>query len=192
LLCRALAFHVTALHPHTYAHLVSRCYHRHFTTAGQSVTCPECTAPDWLTQVHQGCIPASRGLMTTRSRVKMMCIRAQEKPVLAELALTLISRGACVPCPMKPPTHHSFPEPAELHVVGSENGLLVTLDEGWLLCNQPQAILRRTRMDPHWTGLEALCFPCGEWKGHTHRVDDNRDVSGLRCFQNTLPEEKTC
>lgn len=39
-------------------------------------------------------------------------------------------------------THHGFRESAEFHVVGSENGLLVALDEGRVPSDQPQPVLQ--------------------------------------------------
>ena len=53
-------------------------------------------------------------------------------------------------------THHSFTESDELHVVGCEDGLLVALDEGWLLSDQPQPILHRTR-------TPIYCMALGTW-----------------------------
>ena len=46
------------------------------------------------------------------------------------------------PAPGRQHTHHGLGESAELHVVGGENGLLVALDEGRLLRDQPQPVLQ--------------------------------------------------
>lgn len=78
-------------------------------------------------------------------------------------------------------THHSFREPAEFHVVGSENGLPVALDEGRVLSDQPQPVLQtRTGMYSPAPGAQP-----GEGAGEesrTHCVDDDGDVPGLGCF----------
>lgn len=51
--------------------------------------------------------------------------------------------GSCpgLPHPPQLRTHHGLPEPAELHVVGREQGVPAATDEVWLLGHQPQPIL---------------------------------------------------
>lgn len=66
------------------------------------------------------------------------------------------TNGACIHPPGSPLTHHSIIQSAELHVVGGEDRLLVALDEGWLLSDQPQAVLHRTRSRAHCTGLPGV------------------------------------
>lgn len=84
------------------------------------------------------------------------------------------------PCPGRRLTHHSLGESAELHVVGGENRLLVALDEGRLLSDQPQPVLQ-TRT--HVTARPRGPLGGGDGRGgHTHRVDDDGDAPGLGRF----------